>query len=506
MTPDAIEQKYLVRPERYREQGGSGRRGQRQPDRRARRRGQDRRQVDQRVRRPRRRRGQRRQDQGQGRRQPARPPGRRAAQLRPQRAASATSSCRWGPPTCAGRAGTGRPCTRCSTRSSSGCCASGCIRTWTRSSPRPSRASTWPRTCWRRVRWPAGWPGTPPRRPVGVAVTGQFGRGTGSLTGIAVATGDGPAAWFDPAALDDTDEPAVAAWLADTDRPKVIHDAKPAMLAFARARLGAGRRPGRHRAGGVSGQARPAGLRPDRPGPALPQAGAAGRRAAGRASSRWTGWATTTATRPSENLMLRARATLDLADAHHRGTVPRRRRLPAAADGGRAAAVGGAGRDGARRHRRRHRIPVRARGPLRGRGEIGPAGGARGGRAGVQPRLAQAVAGDPVHRARPAQDQADQVRATPPTRTRCRACSRRPAIRCWRTCCGTATWPSSSRRWTGCSSRSPTTGASTPRSTRPWPPPAGCRRPTRTCRTSRSAPRRAGASAARSSSAKASIS
>ncbi|AGZ40375.1 DNA polymerase I [Actinoplanes friuliensis] len=68
--------------------------------------------------------------------------------------------------------------------------------------------------------------------PVGVAVTGRFGRGTGELTGIAVATGDGPAAWFDPATLDESDERAVAAWLADADRPKVIHEAKPAMLAF----------------------------------------------------------------------------------------------------------------------------------------------------------------------------------------------------------------------------------------------------------------------------------
>ncbi|WP_250030546.1 DNA polymerase I [Paractinoplanes maris] len=68
--------------------------------------------------------------------------------------------------------------------------------------------------------------------PVGVAVTGTFGRGTGSLTGVAVATGDGPAAWFDPAALDETDERAVAAWLTDPDRPKVLHDAKPASLAM----------------------------------------------------------------------------------------------------------------------------------------------------------------------------------------------------------------------------------------------------------------------------------
>ncbi|MFG1993273.1 DNA polymerase I [Actinoplanes sp. NPDC048988] len=68
--------------------------------------------------------------------------------------------------------------------------------------------------------------------PVGVAVTGTFGRGTGALTGVAVATGDGPAGWFDPAALDEADEQAVALWLADPDRPKVVHDAKPASLAM----------------------------------------------------------------------------------------------------------------------------------------------------------------------------------------------------------------------------------------------------------------------------------
>jgi len=68
---------------------------------------------------------------------------------------------------------------------------------------------------------------------VGVAVAGTFGRGTGVLTGMAVATADGPAAWFDPAALDQADETAVAGWLADQARPKVLHDAKPALLAFA---------------------------------------------------------------------------------------------------------------------------------------------------------------------------------------------------------------------------------------------------------------------------------
>ncbi len=68
---------------------------------------------------------------------------------------------------------------------------------------------------------------------VGVAVSGTFGRGTGQLTGVALATAGGPAAWFDPAGLDEADEPAVALWLADPERPKVLHDVKPAMLAFA---------------------------------------------------------------------------------------------------------------------------------------------------------------------------------------------------------------------------------------------------------------------------------
>jgi DNA polymerase-1 len=73
---------------------------------------------------------------------------------------------------------------------------------------------------------------TPAGMSVGVAVSGTFGRGSGRLTGLAVAAADGPAAWLDPTALDADDENAVAAWLADPDRPKVIHDAKPAMLAL----------------------------------------------------------------------------------------------------------------------------------------------------------------------------------------------------------------------------------------------------------------------------------
>ncbi|RQX22330.1 DNA polymerase I, partial [Micromonospora chalcea] len=40
-------------------------------------------------------------------------------------------------------------------------------------------------------------------------------------------------AWFDPSRLDAGDEAALAGWLADAERPKVLHDSKPAVLAFA---------------------------------------------------------------------------------------------------------------------------------------------------------------------------------------------------------------------------------------------------------------------------------
>jgi DNA polymerase-1 len=68
---------------------------------------------------------------------------------------------------------------------------------------------------------------------VALSMSGNFNRDSGVLAGVAMATAGGPAAWFDPAALDENDERAVAAWLADPGRPKVIHDAKPAARAFA---------------------------------------------------------------------------------------------------------------------------------------------------------------------------------------------------------------------------------------------------------------------------------
>ncbi|MCU1678100.1 MAG: polymerase [Frankiales bacterium] len=69
--------------------------------------------------------------------------------------------------------------------------------------------------------------------PVGISVQGQWGRGTGRVTGLALATDDGSAAYLDPVALTESDEQALAAWLADPERPKVLHDSKGPRLAFA---------------------------------------------------------------------------------------------------------------------------------------------------------------------------------------------------------------------------------------------------------------------------------
>ncbi|GAA4219058.1 DNA polymerase I [Actinocatenispora rupis] len=81
----------------------------------------------------------------------------------------------------------------------------------------------------------AGWlsahatPGT----PVGVAVSGAFGRGTGTLAALSLAVDEGSAAChIDPTTLDESDDAALAAFLADEDRPKVLHDAKPVLLAL----------------------------------------------------------------------------------------------------------------------------------------------------------------------------------------------------------------------------------------------------------------------------------
>ncbi len=69
--------------------------------------------------------------------------------------------------------------------------------------------------------------------PIGIAADGRWGRGTGELTAVALATGDAHAAYLDPTALDPEDEAAFAAWLADPAKPKILHDAKGPILALA---------------------------------------------------------------------------------------------------------------------------------------------------------------------------------------------------------------------------------------------------------------------------------
>ena len=67
----------------------------------------------------------------------------------------------------------------------------------------------------------------------GVAVSGTWGRGTGTLSGIAIAAPDGHGAYLDPTALTEADSDAFAGWLADAGLPKALHDAKGPMHAFA---------------------------------------------------------------------------------------------------------------------------------------------------------------------------------------------------------------------------------------------------------------------------------
>jgi DNA polymerase I len=68
---------------------------------------------------------------------------------------------------------------------------------------------------------------------VGLHVVGRWGAGTGDVTSLAMATTDGTAAWVAVDQLDVPDQTALAVWLADPKRPKVLHDAKGPMLALA---------------------------------------------------------------------------------------------------------------------------------------------------------------------------------------------------------------------------------------------------------------------------------
>lgn len=68
---------------------------------------------------------------------------------------------------------------------------------------------------------------------IGVDVTGSWGSGSGDVGAVALGGVDGNAVWFDAAELSPEDEDVFAAWLADKDRPKVMHSAKGPVEALA---------------------------------------------------------------------------------------------------------------------------------------------------------------------------------------------------------------------------------------------------------------------------------
>ncbi len=66
----------------------------------------------------------------------------------------------------------------------------------------------------------------------GLDVIGHWGSGTGDIRAIALAAGDGAAAYVDVDRAPAADENALAAWLADPTKRKAMHDAKGPLLAL----------------------------------------------------------------------------------------------------------------------------------------------------------------------------------------------------------------------------------------------------------------------------------
>ena len=75
--------------------------------------------------------------------------------------------------------------------------------------------------------------GAPGRRlPHGVVVVGHYRSGSGDAGAVALAGADGATAYLDLTALTREQEDVLAAWLADPEAPKVLHDAKEQLQAL----------------------------------------------------------------------------------------------------------------------------------------------------------------------------------------------------------------------------------------------------------------------------------
>ncbi|NLE97407.1 MAG: DNA polymerase I [Propionibacterium sp.] len=79
----------------------------------------------------------------------------------------------------------------------------------------------------------AGWLERHAEAPVGVHFVGHWGAGSGDITGVGFAAADGAGAYASTTDFSPDDDRAFAHWLADPSRRKFVHDAKGPMLAIA---------------------------------------------------------------------------------------------------------------------------------------------------------------------------------------------------------------------------------------------------------------------------------
>jgi DNA polymerase-1 len=331
----------------------------------------------------------------------------------------------------------------------------------------------------------------------GVQVVGSWGQGTGDVWSVAVATAAGAAAWFDTAEWTESDETAWARWLADPERPKALHDAKGPLLAM-QAR-------GWRLAGLTSDTALSAYLvRPDQRSYDLADLTVRYLKRELRSDDDDSGQLSFEAAGDDASAaryaMLRARAVVDLAEAldselkrQEGAALLREVELPLVSVLAGIEAVGiCADVD--------HLSSLESHFAAAVKDAAESAYALIGKEINLgSPKQLQVVLFDELGMPKTKRPRPD----TRPTPTRCSHCSRRPSTRSCPACSPTATPHACVRPSRACSSPSRTTAGFTRRSTSSSPRPGGCRRLTRTCRTSPSAPRRAAAFGRRSSSARA---